>query len=159
MLPSKPLIGLLALFLTLPAVAASPAVLSAHDYAWLKVVSKARDPEFAQKIARGLAPSASRELEGEVAFEKSRVEFIDSYRKAKDARPESAVAQAPEALASKASQPVVPASALKPEAAAPLAGCSASGVTASAGGAMLLLAWLALERRRVYARARRPGRR
>jgi uncharacterized protein (TIGR03382 family) len=159
MLPSKPLIGLLALFLTLPALAARPAVLGAHDYAWLKVASKARSPVFAQKMARGLAPSASRTPEAGVAFEQSRQEFIDGYRKAKQARPASLVAQAPVALSSTASQPQPPASALKPAGAQPLAGCSATGSTASVGGGLLLMAWLARERRRVYARARRPGRR
>ncbi len=140
--------------------------LGVQDYEWLKAVSDEGDPAFARKIAQGLIPSASRVPDDGAAFEKARLALIERYQELKAAHappaqePQtpstpapSTPGAAPQEGAPTASQP--PAASLKPE--GQQGGCSAGGATASAGGALLLLAWLASHRRRVHARAHRRG--
>lgn len=143
--------------------------LGVQDYEWLKAVSDAGDPSFARKIARELIPSASRVTDDGAAFERARLALIERYLEltggtqpatgpsAPEASPAPGTSAPPQAGAPVTSDPRSPGASLDPEA-EPAAGCSTSGATEAVGGALLLMGWLLLERRRAFARARRPGR-
>lgn len=147
--------------------------LGVQDYEWLKAVSDAGDPDFARKIARGLIPSASRVPDDGAAFENARLALIDRYQEltgthadpSTEPQPENPSASTPSTPSSPSTpdsalpgnpstvlQP--PSSVMKPDE-QPQVGCSAGGTAASVGGVFLVLSWLAIERRRVHARARR----
>ncbi|SEU21552.1 DUF4091 domain-containing protein [Stigmatella erecta] len=156
-----------------------------QDYEWLKAVSDAGDPAFAHKVARQLIPAASKVPDEGEAFERARKKLITRYLQLTGAPalpeeppapgtspspetpapPSQTPAPAPgtEPVPEEASLPPPPAS-TGPHApleslAEPQAGCSTGGSTGAAGGALLLMAWLFMERRRVPARVRAPRRR
>ncbi|MFL5347926.1 MAG: glycoside hydrolase domain-containing protein [Hyalangium sp.] len=140
--------------------------LGVQDYEWLKAVSDAGDPDFARKVARGLIPSASHVPDDGAAFEKARLALIDRYLEltslhdSPSTEPLNPSASAPSPgsapQGNPSTGPQLPSSSvLQPDDEQQQVGCSAGGATASAGGALLVLTWLAIERRRVHARARR----
>jgi uncharacterized protein (TIGR03382 family) len=156
--------------------------LGVQDYEWLKAVSDAGDPAFARNVARQLIPSASKVPDDGEAFERARKKLIERYLQltGAPALPEEPApepppspeppAPSPETPApppetvppTESSLPEPPASAgptpLEPHAEAQ-AGCSTGGSTGAVGGALLLMAWLLRERRRVPVRLRAPRRR
>ncbi|ADO67939.1 DUF4091 domain-containing protein [Stigmatella aurantiaca] len=156
--------------------------LGVQDYEWLKAVSDAGDPDFARRVARQLIPSASKVPDDGEAFERARRSLVARYLKLTGApalpeEPSVPDAEVPAPPSSEtpapppgtdppaeesslpeppfASEPAVPGE----EDAAAAAGCSTGGTTGAVGGALLMVAWLVAERRRVPVRARAPRRR
>ncbi len=108
-----------------------------QDYEWLKLVADAGDPEFADRIARSLVPSASKVGDDGMAFVVARRQLIERWQELKG---ESAASVEPTGASN---------SDLGAEASAEpgAVGCSAAS-SGAASGAGIVLALAAMLRRR-----------
>jgi hypothetical protein len=124
-----------------------------QDYEWLKLVSDAGDPSFAQQMAHSVVPTASQVSPDGAAFEQARRQLEQRYLQLKPGPVASTDSSGSTTSSTDPGSTGSGSSAVDPltgGADQPKAGgCGATGAAAIPGGALLLGAWLLTRRRRL----------